>query len=196
MLSERKARQWQPDDNAILSVTCGKANDEVDLRDPSNQYYFGKRDVLLNLGYGMIDKKLKIKFSKPGAYFFESVALICQSMDNYADKVAQLQANGAVSARVYGSRVTLEFKSESDILACLTIPYSRGWSARVDGEPAEIVPANVAFMGVKLTKGTHTVEFSYMPKGLKLGAAISLATLVALIGVGVYRVLRRRRGRA
>jgi len=193
--SERKARQWQPDDNAVLSVTCGNANDEVDLRNPSNQYYFGKRDVLLNLGYGTVDKKVKIKFSKPGAYSFQSVALICQPMDAYADKVAPLQANGAVSARVEGKRVTLEFKSESDTLACLTIPYSTGWSARVDGEPAEVVPANVAFMGVRLSKGDHTVEFSYTPSGLRLGAAISLGTLIAMIGIGVYQALRRRRSR-
>jgi len=193
--SERKARQWQPDDNAVLSVICGDANDEVDLRDPSNQYYFGKRDVLLNLGYGTIDKKLKIKFSKSGAYSFESVALICQPMDAYAGKVAQLQDKGAVSAQIEGKRVTLEFQSESDVLACLTIPYSTSWSARVDGEPAQIVPANVAFMGVRLSKGVHTVEFSYMPRGLRLGAAISLVTLIALIGVGIAQALCRRRSR-
>lgn len=193
--SERRARQWQPDDNAVLSVICGNANDEVDLRNPSNQYYFGKRDVLLNLGYGTVDKKLKIKFSKPGAYSFQSVSLICQPMDAYADKVAPLQAKGAVSARVEGKRVTLEFKSDCDTLACLSIPYASGWTARVDGEPAQIVPANVAFMGVKLSKGAHTVEFSYTPRGLKLGTAISLVTLVALIGVGVAQALRRRRSR-
>lgn len=193
--SKRRARQWEPDPTSVLSVSCADANDEVDLRDPSNQYYFGKRDVVLNLGYITMDKKLKIKFSKPGVYRFDSVALICQPMDNYGEKIAPLQANGALSTQVDGNRVTLRFECDGDALACLSIPYAGGWSARVDGEPAQIVPANVAFMGVKLSKGAHTVEFSYVPRGLRLGLAISLATLTALIGVGVFQALRRRRNR-
>lgn len=193
MASKRDARQWEPDATAVLSVSCGSANDEVDLRDPSNQYYFGKRDVVLNLGTVTTEKKLKIKFSKPGSYRFDSVALICQPMDSYGEKIAPLQANGARSIQVDGNRLTLQFECDGDALACLSIPYASGWTARVDGEPAQIVPANVAFMGVKLSKGAHTVEFSYMPKGLKLGVAISLVTLVALIGVGVAQALRRRR---
>jgi len=195
MASKRNARQWEPDTTSVLSVSCGNASDEVDLRDPSNQYYFGKRDVLLNLGYITTEKKLKIKFSKPGKYCFDSVAIICQPMDAFGVKLAPLQANGALSTQVDGNRVTLQFDCDGEALACLSIPYAGGWSARVDGEPAEIVPANVAFMGVKLSKGAHTVEFSFIPRGLKLGAAISLATLIALIGVSVAQALRRRRSR-
>ena len=192
MASKRNARQWEPDVTSVLSVSCGSADDEVDLRDPSNQYYFGKRDVLLNLGYIKTEKKLKIKFSKPGTYRFDSASLICQPMDSYAEKIAPLQAKGALSTQVDVNRVTLQFECDGDALACLSIPFDGGWSARVDGEPAEIVPANVAFMGVKLTKGAHTVEFSYLPRGLRLGAAISLIMLIALIGIGMHQALRRR----
>ena len=196
MTSKRNARQWQPIDSAVVTATSGALSDSAKLLGEDNQYFYGRKDVLLNLGYGEIKKNVKIKFSEPGEYRFDSVSLICQPMESYAEKIAPLQANGALTTQVNGNRVTLQFKCDGDALACLAIPYDMGWSARVDGEAAEIMHANVAFMGVKLTKGTHTVEFSYMPKGLKPGAAISLATLVALIGVGVYRVLRRRRGRA
>ena len=195
LASKRKARQWEPDASSDLIASCGSASDEVDLRDPSNQYYAGKRDVLLNLGYIKTEKKLKIKFSNPGVYRFDSVALVCQPMDGFEEKIAPLQANGARSIQMEGNRVTLKYECDGDALACLSIPFDGGWSARVDGEPAEIVPANVAFMGVKLSKGAHTVEFSYMPRGLKLGAAISLVTLLVLVGVGVAQALRRRRSR-
>jgi uncharacterized membrane protein YfhO len=52
-------------------------------------------------------------------------------------------------------------------------------------------------MGVMLPEGSHTVEFNYMPKGLRAGVFISLGTLAALIGVGIYRMIhRRKRGQA
>ena len=191
--SRRKARQWQPDETTVLSVSCGNANDEVDLHDPCDQYYYGKRDVALNLGYGEIKKNIKIRFSKPGEYSFDDIALICQPMDGYAQKVAALQKNGATSTEIEGNRVTLNFDLDRDAMACLSIPYSSGWRVSVDGEPAKLVKANIAFMGVMVPKGAHTVEFSYMPKGLRLGAIISLGTLIALISVGLFRKLRRRR---
>lgn len=192
MTSKRNARLWEPIESTAITVTGGALSDSANLLGEGNQYYYGKKDLLLNLGYGEIKKNIKIKFSEPGEYRFESAALICQPMDSYEEKVAPLQANGARSVQIAGNRVALEFETDADALACLAIPYDMGWSARVDGKPAEIVRANIAFMGVMLTKGTHTVEFSYMPKGLKLGAAISLATLLVLIGVGVVQALRRR----
>lgn len=195
MASRRNARQWESIESAAITATAGAFTDTATLLGEDNQYYYGKKDLLLNLGCGEIKKNIKIKFSEPGEYAFDGMALICQPMEGYGDKVAPLQARGAVSTRVDGNHVSFEFETGGDELAVITIPYDKGWSAVVDGQPAQIVQANVAFMGVMLTKGAHTVEFSYMPKGLKLGAAISLVTLVALIGVGVAQALRRRRSR-
>jgi hypothetical protein len=50
----------------------------------------------------------------------------------------------------------------------------------VDGEPAEILPADHAFRAIDLTaveKGEHTVVFEYAPLSFRLGAWISLGCL-------------------
>lgn len=39
--------------------------------------------------------------------------------------------------------------------------YHPGWKAKVDGVPAKVLRANVAFKALKLTPGAHTVEFSF-----------------------------------
>ncbi len=51
--------------------------------------------------------------------------------------------------------------------------FDPGWSATIDGRPAPIRPAYVAFRAVALTAGKHTVEFKYCPAGFSLGLAIS-----------------------
>lgn len=194
MKSLRKARYWQPAGTASITVSCGRMNDEADLFGENQQYYYGKRDLLLNLGYGEVKNGIRITFSKAGEYSFDSVALICQPMDAYPQKLAQLQANGAIATRIDGNRFEADFRLEKEAMACIAIPYASGWSARVDGEPARIVPANGMFMGVMLTEGAHTVRLSYFPKGLRLGIAVSLGTLAALV-IGAIINRSRRKGK-
>ena len=195
--ARRRARQWKSTDTAVVTASNGKRNDDVNLLESSDQYYFGSRDVLLNLGYGEIKKEIRINFSLAGEYTFDDVSLICQPMESYADKVAPLIENAAISTEIDGNRITLQFDLDRESLAFLPVVYTSGWSARVDGSSADIIPANGAFMGVMLPEGSHTVEFNYMPKGLRAGVFISLGTLAALIGVGIYRMIhRRKRGQA
>ena len=193
--AKRKARQWKSTDTAVVSASNGKLNDEVNLLESSDQYYFGKRNVLLNLGYGKIKKEIKIKFSLAGEYSFDDVALIHQPMESYANKVAPFMEDAALSTEIDGNHITLQFDLDQEALAYLPVLYTDGWSAKVDGKSADILPANVAFMGVMLPKGSHTLEFNYMPRGLRAGAIISLGTLAILVGVGIYNMLcRRKRG--
>ncbi len=63
----------------------------------------------------------------------------------------------------------------------LTDTYYPGWQATVDGEPAEILPADHAFRAVGLEAGEHTVVFEYTPLSFRLGAWISGGTGLLLI---------------
>ncbi|MBA2451061.1 MAG: hypothetical protein H0V51_23865 [Chloroflexi bacterium] len=55
--------------------------------------------------------------------------------------------------------------------------YHRGWKARVDGAEAPVYLANFLFRAIGLPPGPHTVDFVFDPLSLRLGRAISLATL-------------------
>jgi hypothetical protein len=68
-----------------------------------------------------------------------------------------------------------------------------GWSARVNGRPAAILPANYAFRAVAVPAGRSEVELSYRPPGLGLGLAVTLASALALGGVLAWPAVRRRR---
>jgi uncharacterized membrane protein YfhO len=57
--------------------------------------------------------------------------------------------------------------------------YHRGWTARVDGEPAHVYIANALFRAVAIEAGTHVVEFRFEPLSLLIGAAISVVSLFA-----------------
>lgn len=67
----------------------------------------------------------------------------------------------------------------------LTDLYHRGWRARVDGQPTPVYLANFLFRAIYLPPGAHTVDFVFDPLSLRLGLAVSIATLLFVLFAGV-----------
>jgi len=65
-----------------------------------------------------------------------------------------------------------------------------GWRATVDGERVELLRANYAFRAISLNAGAHVVEMLYHPLSVRLGAAMSLGTLIAVAMGGLVGRLR------
>ncbi|MCR5286596.1 MAG: YfhO family protein [Saccharofermentans sp.] len=61
-----------------------------------------------------------------------------------------------------------------------TIPAEDGWKLTIDGNPAELTKYQDAFLAFSCPEGTHTVELSFTPPGLKIGAMASCAGIVCL----------------
>lgn len=74
---------------------------------------------------------------------------------------------------------------EADLAApgylVLVDTYDPSWRATVDGAPAEILRANVAFRAVRLASGRHVVEMVCRPPSIYVGFAVSALTAVLLI---------------
>jgi len=58
--------------------------------------------------------------------------------------------------------------------------YYPGWQAKVDGQPATIIPYQQAFRSLQLSPGTHQIEFTFKPRSWYLGSRISLITLLTI----------------
>lgn len=75
--------------------------------------------------------------------------------------------------------------SEETPYLLLSLPYDEGWNAHVDG--AKVVPLNVldGLTAIPITKGTHTISFSYVPPLMLPGLALTAAGFVCLIVLAV-----------
>lgn len=86
--------------------------------------------------------------------------------------------------------------------ACMTMPRDnyvffsvtadKGFKAYVDGKPTDILPVNYGMSAVLVPRGTHNVEFSFMPRGFVAGALISLLSFFVLLAIFVAE--RKGRG--
>ncbi len=78
------------------------------------------------------------------------------------------------------------YTSNSDQIAVFSeIFYDKDWKAYVDGKECPIMQANYVLRAVKLPKGTHTVEFKFVPHSLK---TFSLINLVGSILIGILAI--------
>lgn len=85
-----------------------------------------------------------------------------------------------------GTTVRGNINASKDGIMYTSIPYYKGWKAYVDGEQADIIKIGNALCGVKLSSGSHTVEFKYFPYGLKLGLIISMIGIFVAGGIEFY----------
>lgn len=89
-------------------------------------------------------------------------------------------------------RVEIQVKLNRDGVVVLLDSFDPGWRAWVDGTPARLLRANVAFRAVPMSAGEHRVEMRYRPLGLAFGlAASALSACLGLAGFLLGRTSRR-----
>lgn len=74
------------------------------------------------------------------------------------------------------------FTDEPALLLVSELHYP-GWRATVDGEPVELLRANIALRAVLVPPGDHVVEMRYEPTSFRYGALLSLGALAIILAV-------------
>jgi hypothetical protein len=94
-------------------------------------------------------------------------------------------ADAVGTARIAGyehERVTIDTDAPQRRLLVLSDTWFPGWRATLDGVPAPIARANVAFRAVTVPAGRHRVVFDYAPASVRMGAAITATALLLIVG--------------
>lgn len=86
--------------------------------------------------------------------------------------------------RYLTGRVTTQYANQ---VLNTTVPYSKGWTVRVNGEKVKTYKTVDMFTAVKLPKGESKVTFTFWPPLLNVGIFLSLITLVSLVGSAYIR---------
>lgn len=166
-------------------------------RTPSDAQYSAKDDWACNVGYSDGGKvTVKLRFTVPGRYSFDSLSVSALSMDGYEERVSELKEAGATDIEIGTNSIEATATSSTDAQLFFSVAYSDGWSATVDGEPAEIHRADLGFMSVDIPEGTHRVVLTYRSPHLALGAALSAVGVVLCILICVTVGARWRKRRA
>ncbi len=107
---------------------------------------------------------------------------------DYVEFCKEKQGVSSSSFKYDSYGFTSEISLDKPQLVFFSVPYSEGWSAEVNGAPADVEKVSYGFMAVKADAGENTIVFSYETPGLKTGLIITIAGAVGLI---IYLVLCR-----
>jgi hypothetical protein len=83
----------------------------------------------------------------------------------------------------------IHYSAAVDTIVRIGVPFAPGWTARLDGTPTHILPADYAFSGVIIPAGQHDLTLEFRPRYLPAGGALSAIAALGLI----FLLLRRGR---
>lgn len=156
--------------------------------DGDNQGFTDVKDYIANLGYyESTDGDITIDFKTIGDYTFDSIEIIAVSQQNFDAQVDRLETNRLKVSTLEDNYIKGTVNAEYDGLLYLNIPYNDGWKVYIDGEEQETYVADIAFTGVDITKGNHTVELKYRPVGFTAELCMSAVGIVVLSAILIYK---------
>lgn len=102
-------------------------------------------------------------------------------------EVVGTDTSATIRLTEYGPR-HLEYESQSsaDGLAIFSEIWYPGWTATIDGTPADVLRANYILRALKVPAGQHTIEFTFEPEPYRVGNKITSISswLVLLVLLG------------
>ena len=109
-----------------------------------------------------------------------------------ADTAAPLQTAARVSLAQDGiNSLRVHVRSDTDGWVVIPNVWDAGWRGRAGDRDVPVLRANYAFQAVPVTRGDTDLSLTYRPRGIELGTATSLVSL--LLAAVLAATQRRRR---
>lgn len=120
-----------------------------------------------------------IRFSACGSNYFSV----------YDDAVNERMSKSATVHSYKDGCLNASIKISENGYLATTIPWSKNWILKIDGEAVETFPINIGFVGCDIAQGSHSIELIYDSATLNTGIALSASTLLVLVSLPLIRLL-------
>lgn len=163
------------------------------ITDPTANAYYAQKGICVNLGYsedGLTGGSMI--FKQDSVLGYDSIKVYSLPMAYYRTEVEKLRANGLSNVAVSNNRISGSVTLDHSGVLQISVPYSEGWTATVNGEEAEIVLCGGMYMGIALETGENSVELRYVTPALQTGAKLSAAAAVIIVVLCIFDRRKRR----
>ena len=183
--------------NSSFTISCTTPLSTEKIIQPNSNalsFYKNVRNGTMNLGYfqNEIPFTIKLDLNNLGNYSFDLKVVAEPLKTQYQNNVSQIQQHSLNNVKFSSNNVKGSIITSQNGILTSSIPYSRGWSVKVNGKKAQLLRTNIAFLGVKLNKGKNNIEFNYHVPGLKLGLLLSISGIIITCISGIITILSRK----
>ncbi|MBR3248125.1 MAG: YfhO family protein [Clostridiales bacterium] len=161
-------------------------------------YYTGNDDIIFS--FENIDEEVDsicVIFNNHGKYNLDGIKVFSRpekQMEQTLDAFYNHAGMEDITYDYSGNHMNISAKTDTDRYLYIAVPYSKGWKAEIDGEPVQIIRANLAFMAVPVSAGTHDISLTYRTPYLFEGLAVSAAGIVLYAGYLVFEKKKLLKG--
>ena len=143
-------------------------------------------NMTFNLGFSENPQtEISFTFQHVGSYELADIQLFALPLCNFSDYIETLREYTLTNIDLHEqglpgltNRVTGEITLGESRYLFLSIPYSNGWRAYINGNRSPILRANIAFMALELEAGHHEIELRYRTPGLIFGIFLSFVGFI------------------
>lgn len=145
-------------------------------------YRNAKNQVLFRFGMDSDTETIQLTI-QPGEFLLKDIQVIAADYGAYEDIVRGYQDNSLQDIDYGNNYVNGHYSSQQDAVLFLSIPFSRGWKASIDGEAVDTFPVHSVYTGIIAPSGNHAVALKYRPEGFTAGLLISLLSFAGAIAL-------------
>ena len=162
-------------------------------------YDTGKRDYLIPIDAARIadSKETDLTFilKRPNNYTIDKISIIQLNRKSQKQALNKLRKSPHLTNISYdgGNHFSGDIKTTDELILCIPISYNRGWKVTDNGKALKLLKVNGMFCGVLLNSGKHHIRLDYTTPGLKIGACISLISLIILCGIAIHNRKHNRK---
>lgn len=159
----------------------------------------GIKDYSVNLSYKEKregKQNVKVFFDQPGIYTYDDILLSYYSFDHYAESIDELKTISLENFYQGVNRWTFDIDSKESGLACIAIPYSKGFTAFVNSEKTPIYNTNYKYQSVVIPSGKSTIELTYERPFNKLCIALTILGLICFLSIFLHKFIHFKSNRS
>lgn len=178
---------FMPSDASKLYFTCGSTSKILMIYRKNESMYSGRKNYIVNLGnYPDARKEMTIRFEQPGVYSFDDLEFYTEDTKQYTESIDKLKQNYLEDVKITPNCIKGNIDLDRKKMLVYTLPYSKGWTAKVNDKNVKLNKVNYMCNGILLNKGKYNITLKYFTPGLKIGILLSLIGFVLLVVVIIF----------
>ncbi len=169
--------------NIRYAVAIDSASGEPFLRERPGA--FSRARMLYDVVQTTPDKSADL--AKSGVVNLVTQALVEKPLSAPLPKQMPSAVQHRVHCTEYGAnRIVYDVETAENGLLALSEIWYPAWKATLDGQETEVLRTNYSLRGIVVPKGKHTIALRYDSSAFRMGAWISLATVVLTLAALIF----------
>jgi Predicted membrane protein len=126
--------------------------------------------AFFNLGYYTVDTPVTMQITvvDKDNFTFDKTQLWALDIAKYEKTISKIKKT-PVSTQIVKNGLEASYHSKQSGDIFITVPYDKGWTAKLDGKKVDLKEAQTGFMKLSVPSGKHKITMKFIPQGYKTG---------------------------